>query len=308
VQIEVESVERLRLADGSPVRAASAVAPLDDGFLVVQDDATHGAWFRGGSASAVRLLPAVDGHETFDEASGTKHLKPDLEAACAVDVEGAPVLLMMGSGSLAARTRWVLLRLEDGRPTLAVADLAPLYARVGDALSVPVGALNLEGACLVDGMLRWYLRGLPSAGLLPGSVDLDPAETAGAVLGRRDPGSVTVTNPRHYDLGDVAGVGLAITDAVTLADGSVLLSAAAEDSPNVRDDGAVVASALVRLDGPTLADVADVTPLPLLDGRVSKVEGLMVLEPGPTHTRLLAVVDDDDHKAPSMGITLGVRH
>lgn len=95
MDIELESVERLRLADGSPVRAASAVAPFGEGFLVVQDDAAHGAWFRGGSASAVRLLPAVDGHDVFDEASRTKQLKPDLEAACALDVEGVPALLML---------------------------------------------------------------------------------------------------------------------------------------------------------------------------------------------------------------------
>ena len=33
--------QRLRLADGSPVRAASAVIPLGDGFLVVQDYTTN---------------------------------------------------------------------------------------------------------------------------------------------------------------------------------------------------------------------------------------------------------------------------
>ncbi|RHW26532.1 hypothetical protein D0Z08_14515 [Nocardioides immobilis] len=307
MDIEVEGVERLRHADGSPVRAASALAPLGDGFLVVQDDAAHGAWFRAGSASAVRLLPPVDGHDLFDEASGTKHLKPDLEAACVVEVDGSPAVLMLGSGSLAARMRWALVRLVDGRPTVAVADMAPLYAAVGDALSVPSEALNLEGACLLGGTLRWYLRGLPSAGLPPGSVDLEPAAALAAVLGRTAPGAVAVTNARHYDLGEVAGVGLAITDAVTLPDGAVLLSAAAEDSPNVRDDGPVVASALVRLDG---HHVDDITPLPRVDGRVSKVEGLMVLdadaEADGGHVRLLAVIDVDDPGVPSEALRLRV--
>ncbi len=40
MRVELESVERLRFADGSPVRAASAVAPFGDGFLVAQDDTT----------------------------------------------------------------------------------------------------------------------------------------------------------------------------------------------------------------------------------------------------------------------------
>lgn len=303
MEIEVESVERLRLADGSPVRAASAVAPLGDGYLVVQDDATHGAWFRAGSVSAVRLLPPSDGLEVFSEASGTKHLKPDLEAACVVDVDGAPAVLALGSGSLPARMRWSLVQLVDGLPVATVADLTPVYAAVGDALSVPAESLNLEGACLVGEVLRWYHRGLPSAGMPSGSVDLDPAAAVAAVLGRAGAGPVAATNPRHYDLGEVDGVGLAVTDAVTLPDGSVLVSAAAEDSPNVRDDGPVVASALVHLEGD---DVLDVSALPLVDGRVSKVEGLMLLDADPTYARLLAVADVDDPEVPSPALRLRV--
>jgi hypothetical protein len=43
VDVRVEGVERLQFADGSPVRAASAVVPFGAGSLVVQDDATHAA-------------------------------------------------------------------------------------------------------------------------------------------------------------------------------------------------------------------------------------------------------------------------
>ena len=90
MEIEIERVERLRFEHGGPVRAASAVARFGDGFLVVQDDATHAAWVVEGRATAVRLLPPVEGLETFDEPSATKHLKPDFEAACAIlDGRGA---------------------------------------------------------------------------------------------------------------------------------------------------------------------------------------------------------------------------
>lgn len=304
MEIDIEGVDRLRHADGSPVRAASAVAPLGDGFLVVQDDATHGAWFRDGSAEAVRVLPAVEGLDLFDEASGTKHLKPDLEAACVLDADGEPAVLMIGSGSLTARMRWSLLRLEADRPVVQVADLAPLYAEAAAALAVPPDVLNMEGACVVDGVLRWYHRGLPAAGVPTGSVDLDAASAVAAVLGRASPSSVTVSAPTTYDLGEVDGVGLGITDAVALPDGTVLLSAAAEDSPNPRDDGPVVASALVRLDGHA---VEDVTPLPLIEGRVCKVEGLMLLGSDQAHLRLLAVVDVDDPGSPSLAVRLRVR-
>jgi hypothetical protein len=102
----------------------------------------------------------------------------------------------------------------------------------------------------------------------------------------------------------VAGIGLAVTDAVRLAADTILLSAAAEDSPNPRDDGPVTGSALVRLRAHAVDDVG---PIPLVAGRASKVEGLMLLDEDTTVRRLLAVVDVDDPTAPSLGLTLRVR-
>lgn len=306
MRIDLDGVTELRFADGAPVRGASAVAALGDGYLVVQDDATHGAWFRGTAATAVRLLPPVDGLETFEEAAGTKHLKPDLEAACPVEVDGGAALLALGSGSSPGRMRGVLVRLDGVTPRTAAADLTPLYDAVATALGVDAGVLNLEGACVVGPVLRWFHRGLPSAGHPSGSVDLDLAATVEAILGRRPAGSVPVGGPRWYDLGEVAGVGLAVTDAVLLPDGALVLSAAAEDAPNVRDDGPVVGSVLVLLD----ADRVDVAPLPLVGGRVAKVEGLMALEPpttGGADLRLRAVVDVDDPQAASLELRLRVR-
>ncbi len=104
MHVEVSGAERLRFGDGSPVRAASAVVRFGDGRLVVSDDATHAAWFRpGGEPIRLRLLPPVDGEEVFDEESGTKLLKPDLEAACEVAVDGeAPLRCSYGLGLVAA--------------------------------------------------------------------------------------------------------------------------------------------------------------------------------------------------------------
>ena len=304
MQVEIEQVERLRFDHGGPVRAASALAGFGDGFLVVQDDATHAAWFVDGRATAVRLLPPVEGLEAFDEPSATKHLKPDLEAACAI-LDGAdPAVLVMGSGSSPARMRWVLLRLEQGRPRTRVADMTELYPVVAEALEVPLDALNLEGACVLGGTLRWFHRGLPSAGQPSASVDLELGDVLAAVHGRLGAGTVTVAGSCRYDLGSVANIGLAITDAVALPGHGVLCAAAAEDSPNTRDDGPVVASALVHLrdDG-----VADVALLPLIEGVVAKVEGLMLVQASGEPVRLLAVVDDDDPRAESLAVSLRVR-
>lgn len=299
--LHVESVSRLRFADGSPVRAASAVVPLGSGFLVVQDDATHGAWVRALGTQPVRLLPPVAGLDTFEESAGTKHLKPDLEAACPVTVGGRDAVLLMGSGSSGHRMRWCLAEPQGDEVHARTADLAPLYATVAEVLDVPLDMLNLEGACVVGDRLRWFHRGMASAGLLPASVDLDVASALAVFDGGAAP---EVSGLRAYDLGEVAGVGLAVTDAVLLPDGDLLLSAAAEDAPNPRDDGPVVGSALVRVSGD---QVTDVTPLPLVDGQVAKVEGLMVLEEDEKQVRLLAVVDVDDPGTPSLALHLRMR-
>jgi hypothetical protein len=305
VQIEVEAVTPLRFPDGSPVRAASAVARLGDGQLIAQDDATHAAWLRDDdTVTAVRLLPPVEGLDIFDEASGTKHLKPDLEAACEVSVDGTPAVLLLGSGSSELRMRSSLVRLDGDAPQTVVTDLSPLYASVVEALGIEPDQLNMEGACAVGRTLRWFHRGMPSAGLPTASVDLDLERLLAAVSEGADPLTVTVSAARHYDLGDVQGVGLAVTDAVFLSDGAILVSAAAEDAPNPRDDGPVVGSALALLSDEKVRDMA---VLPDVDGQVPKVEGLCILERDDSGVRVLATVDADDPEVCSMAVHLRVR-
>ena len=166
-------------------------------------------------------------------------------------------------------------------------------------------ALNLEGACVVGDDLRWFQRGLPAAGVPTASVDVD---LRGAPR-RRDRGRPAGRQSRWATFGTTTsrragGLALAVTDAVTLPDGRVLVSAAAEDSPNTYDDGPVLGSALALLDG----DVAVATvALPEPDGRVAKVEGLAILEWGDHGGRLLATVDADDPEVPSAVLTLAVR-
>ena len=304
MHVEVSGAERLSFGDGTPVRAASAVVRLGDGRLVVSDDATHAAWIRpGAEPTRVRLLPPVEGHEVFDDESGTKHLKPDLETACRVEVDGEEAVLLMGSGSSPRRMRWCLVRMRDGLPDVTTADMEDLYADVAESLGVDPDVLNLEGACVVGRSLRWFHRGMPSAGLPSGSVDLDLDAALAAAAGQHG-ADLPVDAARSYDLGSVGGVGLAITDVVALPDGDLLACAAAEDSPNPRDDGKVTASALARIRGD---QVVDVVPLPDHDGRVLKVEGLMVLDADERGATLYAVTDVDDPDAASWAATLHVR-
>jgi hypothetical protein len=301
VRVLVDDVRVLRFDDGTPVTAASGIAPLGDGWLIAQDDSTFAAWRRPRGVTPVRVLPPVDGLDRFGEAQGTKHLKPDLEAACPAEVDGRPAVLVLGSGSTARRMRGVVVWLQDDEPVVRSGDLGPLYERVAARLGVPMEHLNLEGAGRDGDHVRWFNRGNLAAGVLSAGVHVPLEGLVAAVLGRADPASVPVERPQAYDLGAVDGVGLAVTDAVVLPDGRVLVSAAAEDTPNAVDDGPVVATALALLDGDVVRDVA---PIPEVDGRMHKVEGLALRDVRDGQVHLLAVVDHDDLSVPSVEIDL----
>jgi hypothetical protein len=191
-----------------------------------------------------------------------------------------------------------------GEPSLTVADVEPVCRKAGAALGVRDDQLNLEGACLVGDRLRWFQRGNSAAGVPTASVDVDLAAMLAAVTGRAAADRVGVGGVRRYELGAVDGVALAVTDAVTLPDGRVLVSAAAEDTPNPVDDGPVVASALAVLDDHAVVAIAE---LPGSAAGAYKVEGLAVRETTADGVRLLAVVDADDPLVPSEQLVLRLR-
>ncbi len=299
MRVEVRGASALWFGAGSPVRAASAIAPLGDGWLVVQDDATHAAWVRPDGILPVRVLDPVDGHETFSTAEGTKHLKPDFEAAA--EVPGG--VLLLGSGSTGARMRASLVTPTAAGPAFTVAGLTPVYRRVAGVLGLRPDQLNLEGACRLGDRLRWFQRGNSAAGVPSGSVDVDLPALLAAVTGTGSPGAVAVGGVRRYDLGTIRGVALSITDAVALPDGRVLVSAAAEDTPNAVDDGPVVGAALGLLDDERVVGVA---ALPDGEDGPYKVEGLAVRQAGPDEVWLIAVVDADNPRLASSELDLHV--
>lgn len=302
--VRISNSTPLVFGDGRPVRAASAIAPFGSGWLIAQDDETLGAWWRDDGVTPVRLFPAVDGHDRFSEAEGTKKLKPDVEAAVAVEVAGAAGVLLLGSGSLQQRMRAALA--WPGHPECEVvsADMAPLYEHIAAALSLATKDLNLEGACALGDTLRWFQRGHGGSGVPSSSVDVDLAALLDAVRGRCAPADVRVGDVRRYEFESSGDVSLAITDAAVLDDGRILVSVAAEDAPDAVADGDVVAAGLAIISG---GDVVTVAQLPSSeDGTVHKVEGLAVR--GRTGDRLdvLAVVDQDDPEIPSLALDLEV--
>lgn len=304
---EVVDARALRFDDGAPVRAASAVARLGDRWIVAQDDATHAAEIRAdGRVVPLRLLDPVRGLDTFSESTGTKHLKPDLEAACEVTTaDGQPAVLLLGSGSLPARMRGVVV--EESGARVRSAGLAPLYARVATALGIDPADLNLEGVTPVEGGLRWFQRGVPARGVASASIDVDTDGLLAALTGTGEAAHVMLGSPRTYEVGAVDGHPLAVTDAVTLHDGTVLASAAAEDTPNAVDDGPVLGSVLALLDDDGGSDGAVTAAISDPSGHPVKVEGLAVVEDSGDLATVLAVVDSDDPAAPSLALTVRVR-
>jgi hypothetical protein len=128
-------------------------------------------------------------------------------------------------------------------------------------------------------------------------------ELLAAIDGHLDPGTIEVDEPRRYDLGAVGDLPLAITDAVTLPDGRICVSATAEDAPDAVADGPVLGSALALI-GASPADV-DVLSLPSAIADC-KIEGLALLGDQASGLRLLAVVDDDDPGVASLAFSLAL--
>lgn len=305
MQVEVLSMRRLWFRPGDPVRAASAIAQLGGRWLIAQDDANHAGWWdpTSGLIERVRLLPPVRGLDLFSEAQGTKRLKPDLEAACTLPTGEGEAVALLGSGSLPPRTRGVLVRASpEGAFEVRSAGLAPLYEQVAAALGLNPTQLNLEGACLVSDRLRWFQRGHGPTGVPSASVDVSWRQLVAALHHEHDPAQIAIDDVRRYDLGNIDGVTLSITDAATLDDGRIVVSATAEDAPDAIADGPVAGSVLALLGEGNHAEI-----LPLPDETVGcKIEGLAPFDLTGGRSGLLAVVDDDNPTIASLALELAL--
>ena len=184
------------------------------------------------------------------------------------------------------------------------ADLTPLYLRVAAAFGLAADELNLEGVTVHHDRLRWFNRGNLHAGVPDQSIDVDLTALVDALVGEANPAVVEIGNVHRFRIGSVGDVGLAVTDAVALPDGTTLISAAAEDTPNAVDDGPVVAAALAVVGA---GGVVALAAIPHVDGGPQKVEGLALTEVTAGGAIVVAVVDADEPDVPSLHLTLSVR-
>ncbi|OGQ24069.1 MAG: hypothetical protein A2138_11290 [Deltaproteobacteria bacterium RBG_16_71_12] len=321
-QARVLSRRQLRYTDGADasrdrpahVRAGSGCAFVDvpgvgRRLAVVQDDARFIALVdaHGNRVECLDLPAGKGGVRQFDKLRGNKMDKLDLEAVCALTVDGSPALLAIGSGSAAPREVLVLTRFTKDGPVVEELPAHALFARLHAARAFAGSELNVEGMALIDeahggahgGTLRLFNRGNGAADADGPAVDATcdlPLRALFAHL--RDPlthAAPAPTNVVEHQLGAVDGTRLTFTDATATPHGLLFL-AAAEASPNAIDDGEVKGTAvgLLRPDGSRVL-------VPLLDERgrplTDKVEGI-ALDPAQPGKAYL-VVDKDDPGAPA---------
>lgn len=295
------------------VRAGSGLAPVGARLAVIQDDAHFLALVdpASGVAHAVTLPAGPGGARQFDARRGTKHLKLDLESCVALrQRDGALVVAAFGSGSTAARERILLATFahpDEPEPEVRLVEATPLYAALRAESAFAGSEMNVEGAAVVGDRVRLFGRGngAPRDGVAATNATCDVDAAALLAYLRGDGPTPAVRDVRAYALGALDDCPLGFTDAAALADGRVLYTAAAEDSPNAVDDGAVAGSAIgwIAPDGGS----ARWTPLLASDGApcTEKVEG--VVPASADGGRLWVVTDADDPGAPSVLCEVEVR-
>lgn len=280
------------------------VAQDDASFLAIVDPTTM-------RATSIALPAGPGGKRLFGDDRGNKKDKLDLECVEAFTYESRRLVVALGSGSLPARERVVLTRLDRGLASVELVDASPLYAALRASSLLANAELNLEGMCRVShpsgARVRLFQRGNGGGGV-DATVDVDEGAFL-AFLHQRG-GVPKLLDARPHTLGEVGGVRLTFTDACA-RDGTIFVTAAAEACPNAVDDGEVVGCAFGSW-LPSGSGDGDGTGRwilePILDESgarwVGKPEGL-ALHPHDA-TRAWIVVDKDDPSQPAELLTLAL--
>lgn len=279
------------------VRAASGVRRWGSRLVMVQDDTLVLALRDDAGVVSPLLLPTgPDGLRVHDTVRGTKRDKLDLEA-CVTLPDGR--FVGFGSGSTQRRERLVVVS-EGEAPRMV--DASAMYAALRAASEFCGSELNVEGAVIVDGALRLFQRGNGAAagGALPAHASAELSLRPWLDWLDRGAPLPALSNITRYALGQVQGVAYGFTDAAVLPDGRVAFLAAAEDSEDTYQDGAVLGCIFGVIEGERVR-TCEIT----VEGasRCPKLEGIEVL-PNEGETLRFAVVADVD--APQVPALYGV--
>jgi len=267
-------------ASGYPhLSAASGLVGVARSLYVIGDDELHLAKFPIGGDGPGQLIRIFPGSLPSDPKQ-RKAAKPDFEVLLALPSGSAHpygALLALGSGSTVRRQRGAIIKLNavgevDDVQSL---DLSSLFRAISDAVDL----VNVEGACLQDNCLLLFNRGNKAH---PNNIVVT-VDLACVFEGK----PLSGLSPREVTLGSLAGVPLSITDACALEDGSIVVSAVAEDTESAYEDGKLTAAAIGLLD----SDLG-VVGIEMIDPAV-KIEGVQAWRTGQG-IQLLAVSDADD--------------
>ncbi len=268
--------------------AASGLVVFGARFYVVADDELHlGVFESAGPGRLIRLFDGVLAAET----KARKKAKPDLEALTLLPPhDGFPngALLAVGSGSKENRRRGALLGIDAsgglaGEPRAV--DLSPLLG----PLDAAIDGLNIEGAVADGDALLLFQRGTGADNAIvrfPLGAVFDVLAGASA--------SVHPVEIVPVAMGTLDGIALGFTDACILSDGTIVFTAAAEDTDNAYDDGRCAGSVagIVDQDGTVRA-------MHRFDG-AHKIEGVAARADGGRIALQLVTDADDPDTAASL--------
>jgi hypothetical protein len=281
------------------VSSASGVVRRGDHVYVIGDDLLSLAVFRLSRPEPGRLSQALAGELPAGE-DERKAAKPDLEALTVLPpFAGNPfgALFGLGSGSGPGRDRgfvWALAADGSLRGEAAEVDLSPVY----ELLRTEVGALNVEGACVVGERLWLLNRGNDEASR-NAVAELPLEEVMGSLHGDLRLDARELAAIRAYDLGELGGVPLAFSDGTPLAGDVLVFTASAEAEDDPGPDGEILGSVLG-----TIGPDGEVRRLRTIDRRY-KVEGVhATIDTGVMDLLLVCDQDDPDVVSPLLAASM----
>jgi hypothetical protein len=274
------------------VYAASGLARLGNRLYIVADDELHLAMFdfHGKTpGSWLRLCPG----KLPDEYMERKRQKPDLESITHITAHqyatnGA--LLVVPSMSTERRTNGVLVMLGENQGLTEV--IIPInFSAIREVLKPLLNELNIEGAIVNANTVKLFHRG--SKGKSKSAIiELDAQVFLKDLHDSHMISAEHISKITECDLGDIDGVPLHFTDAVTLPDERVLFLSTAEDTNNAYEDGEWHGSAVGIID--KACKVERITRF----NSKEKLEGVSV-SVHPQKLELLLVSDTDDQSKPA---------
>lgn len=265
----------------SHVRSGSGLGWLRtrEKLVVIQDDASFLALVDPVTkkATSVTLPWARDGQRQFDATRHNKSEKLDLEACIVVPIEeGVDRLIAFGSGSSSMREKVLVVDFTVDELDARLVEANGLYKEFRARTGFSGSELNIEGACIVGGTVRFFQRGNGGATdeLLPvdATCDVDLMQLLSYLDAPESRAIPSIGDVHVYDLNQIENVRLTFTDA-TMKDETLYFLAAAEASPNAVDDGPVagVVIGIANEDGVRFAPLVDADGAPF----VLKAEGLV---------------------------------